>query len=136
MKLTLKNKNMKNLFNRKSILFALCLVMVGNMAIAQDFEWINAIGSKGSDMGFSVATDKDGNSYVIGNASSDSFDFDKTTPGSKVALIGSHDIFFGKYDQEGNFLWAKIIGGNGADYGKGVATDDSGNVFITGYFNS
>jgi hypothetical protein len=48
----------------------------------------------------------------------------------------SPDIFIVKYDTSGNVLWAKSAGGTGTDLCRGVSTDVSGNVFLTGSFSS
>ncbi|MFC2131886.1 hypothetical protein ACFLSQ_10670, partial [Bacteroidota bacterium] len=50
--------------------------------------------------------------------------------------LGSIDIFFAKYDKNGNFLWAKSLGTSGADIPTAVKVDFYGNVFVTGYFGS
>jgi len=37
---------------------------------------------------------------------------------------------------EGDYLWAKRLGGTGGDIGTGIAVDGSGNVYTTGYFEA
>jgi hypothetical protein len=49
---------------------------------------------------------------------------------------GSNDIFLAKYNESGNLIWAKSIGGTSSDWDKAVTTDMSGNVFLTGYTQS
>ena len=36
--------------------------------------------------------------------------------------------------QEDHFRWASFMGGESADFGEGVTTDDQGNAYITGFF--
>jgi hypothetical protein len=82
------------------------------------------------DQASSVATDASGNVFVTGSFLSISF-------GSyHLTNAGGYDIFLVKYDAHGNVLWAKSAGGDGDDRGVSVATDASGNVFVTGYFHS
>jgi hypothetical protein len=45
------------------------------------------------------------------------------------------DIFISKLDQNGNFVWAKKPSCFYGDQANSIATDGSGNVYITGYFN-
>ncbi|MBK8619438.1 MAG: SBBP repeat-containing protein [Anaerolineales bacterium] len=46
------------------------------------------------------------------------------------------DIFVSKLDGNGNFVWAKSMGGAEWDYGKDIALDSSGNVYTTGTFSA
>ena len=38
------------------------------------------------------------------------------------------------FAQAPDWLWAESAGGTISDYGCGIATDDNGNSYITGYF--
>ncbi len=75
--------------------------------------------------GNSVATDLSGNVYVTG----DTFGgLDGNT------LAGNSDFFLSKYDTTGLKLYTQQLGVSGADTsGSSVATDASGNVYVTGY---
>ena len=44
------------------------------------------------------------------------------------------DIFVTKMDVNGNLIWVTQAGGNSNDSGKGIATDDAGNIYIAGIF--
>ena len=45
---------------------------------------------------------------------------------------GESDIFITKLDAQGNFLWAKQIGGTSIDYPGNIAVDANGNVLVGG----
>jgi uncharacterized repeat protein (TIGR01451 family) len=86
-------------------------------------------------LGDGISVDKEGSVYTTGKFFQQNVDFD---PGSGVYLLsstsGSYDPFIQKLDVSGNFVWAKSFGGVGHDYVQDLATDDYGNVYITGYF--
>jgi len=46
------------------------------------------------------------------------------------------DIFIAEYAASGGYLWSRVIGAESDEAGKGVATDPSGNVLVTGYQGS
>jgi hypothetical protein len=46
------------------------------------------------------------------------------------------DIFIAEYGPTGNYLWARVIGADSDEAGKGAATDSAGNVLATGYQGS
>jgi hypothetical protein len=47
-----------------------------------------------------------------------------------------NDMYMVKYDASGNFSWAKSYGGINSDLVYDIATDLTGNICFTGYFNS
>lgn len=80
-----------------------------------------------------VSFDAKGDRYEVGSFKG-SFDFD---PGPGVARLtsqGDWDIFLAKYDEKGNHLWARSIGGRKNDMGSGMAIGKDGDVFMTGWF--
>lgn len=95
--------------------------------------WLWASKTGGSDSGgYGIAVDSSGNSYVTGYFQGTA-GFGSTT----ITSSGSYDIFVAKMDNNGNWLWAKKAGGSGSDYGRGhgLALDNSGNSYVTGYYN-
>jgi Beta-propeller repeat len=76
-----------------------------------------------------------GNRYTIGTFSG-TVDFDPSLAGIKVlASEGSGDsLFISKLDSNGNFVWAKSMGGDSYDYASGIKIDASGNIYTTGSF--
>lgn len=64
-------------------------------------------------------------------------DFDPSAVTYNLTATGSYmDIFFAKYSNTGNFIWAKSIGGGGVeDTPTAMVIDSSNNVYICGYID-
>jgi hypothetical protein len=81
-----------------------------------------------SDYGISIAVDGIGNVYVTGG-------FEGTATFGETSLTSAlSDIFVAKYNSSGTLQWVQQAGGRGADYGKYISVDGSGNVYVTGVF--
>ncbi|HNX89802.1 MAG TPA: SBBP repeat-containing protein, partial [Paludibacteraceae bacterium] len=89
----------------------------------------------GSAWGYSIAIDASGNAYITGNFLG-TVDFDPGAGAVNLSSSGGYDIFIAKYDASGNYIYAKTMGGNGADYGHNIAIDASGNAYLIGFFES
>ncbi len=99
-----------------------------------DLVWAKGIGAGHLDEGKGITVDAGGNVYLTGYFRL-TVDFD---PGSETTELTSnnvYDIFFAKYNSNGNLVWAKGVGGASSDIGKSISMDGSGNVFLTGYFS-
>jgi len=94
--------------------------------------WSKRFGGYVIDEGHSISVDSDSNIYIIGNFYSSTIDFG----GGTLTNAGYQDIFLAKFDSNGNHLWSKSFGGSSYDYGQSVSVDSSGNVYITGWFES
>ena len=92
-------------------------------------QWARSIGGTGTDSGEDIATDSSGNVYVIGQYSGS-----VTIGSTTLTSAGSDDVFVAKYDTSGTVQWARSISGTGPDFGYGIATDSSGNVYVTGRY--
>jgi hypothetical protein len=95
-------------------------------------EWAKSVGAAENDFGYFLALDPSNSVYVTGQMR-DTVDFD---PGPGVSTVGTHgarDAFVLKLDEDGDFLWAKGMGGPGGDAGYSLAADASG-VYTTGFF--
>ena len=96
--------------------------------------WAVSMGGTGSDYGNSISTDSSGNVYTTGSFI-DTVDFDPGPGTLYLSSVGYRDIFIQKLDPNGNFLWARSMGGTSTDYGYSITTDAIGNVYTTGYFS-
>jgi len=86
--------------------------------------------------GRGIAVDADGNAYVTGVTSSGNF---PTTAGAYQVTYGGNqagsggDAFVTKLDPAGSALvYSTYLGGNGSDWGNGIAVDAAGNAYVTG----
>jgi len=94
--------------------------------------WSKRFGGAGEDGGQSISIDSSGNVFITGYFGSSEIDFG----GGQLTYADSFDIFLAKFDNNGNHLWSKGFGGNLNDKGFSVSADRSGNVYITGRFDS
>ncbi|PCH95984.1 MAG: hypothetical protein COB85_04095 [Bacteroidetes bacterium] len=99
-----------------------------------NYQWAKSIGSGGGDHGHSISVDASGNVHITGFFTS-TVDFDPDTGTANLTSIGSSDLFFAKYDNNGNYVWAKSIESTLSSMGHHIIVDTSGNCYITGYFD-
>ena len=71
----------------------------------------------GFDEASSIVVDNSGNVYVTG---------------SSMDMETFWDYATIKYNSNGDSLWVKRYGGDGAEYARSIAVDGSGNVYVTG----
>jgi hypothetical protein len=110
-------------------------MFIAKFAPTGNYLWAKRIGGTGADRGLNIAVDSSGYIYSTGKFSG-TVDFN---PGGQAGVFtsdsNSDDVFISKYTPSGSFLWAKRIGGAGADRGLNIAVDSSGNVYSSGYFS-
>lgn len=83
-----------------------------------------------------VTTDNAGNIYVTSAFRKPSITIGTTVLNNTDVTGLTHDIFVAKYDPSGAFIWASSVGGAREDYSFGLTHASTGNVYITGTFNS
>jgi hypothetical protein len=115
----------------KNVLTIICLFSI-HFLIAQNpnLEWAKNFGNSFSN---SIDVDLSGNIYTTGSFSFTT-DFDPDSGITNHTSVGFKDIFVQKMDAAGHFLWAKAFGGPFDDRSTSCASDNLGNVYITGYF--
>ncbi len=95
--------------------------------------WAHAFGSTSSESGKGIAADNDGNVVVVGSFRN-TVDFDPSAATAELTSAGSGDAFVLKLDANGNFVWAKRIGGFNSDEANAVVTDSDNGIIISGGF--
>ena len=124
----------------------LLLVLKLHFAIAQNvnFEWVNTFQGKLQNevIGNHIATDSKGNVYTAGiykktvNFAAPNGNH-KFTANNDTDIFGKaniYDLFIVKHNSNGNFLWAKTIGGPGTENLSSLAIDAFDNIFLSGKF--
>jgi hypothetical protein len=90
------------------------------------------IGSTGPDFARALATDADGNAYVVSYFAS-TVDFDGGSGVVARTAIGPYDIALTKYATDGSFQWVFVIGGADVDVPFNVKLAPDGALYVTGY---
>lgn len=110
-------------------------VYVQKLDMNGNFLWAVSFGGTGSDRGYDITTDDQGNVYLSGNFTG-TVDFDPGIGVFQRSAQGNWDAFVLKLDFQGNFEWARTFGGGSADYGYAITYSDSGFVYTAGMFQS
>ncbi len=76
------------------------------------------------------------NNVLLGGVFAGTVDFNPSPSATNNLAATSSDGFVVKLNSNGDYVWAIKLGGGGNDYTYGLATGSSGEVFISGYFNS
>lgn len=94
--------------------------------------WGTYYGGSGAESGNSCAVEPSGNVYLAGSSTT-SLGVAVATPGSHQSKFGGYsDAFLAKFTTNGIRLWGTYYGGDGAEGALSCATDNFGNVYITG----
>jgi hypothetical protein len=111
--------------------FIFCALLIPSQTPVASWLWAKGFPVKGVNEGMCCAVDPTGNIISAG--------FMTTTLSCGTVTLsnnGIQDIFVIKQDASGNVLWGQSFGGTSNDIALGVATDASGNIFLTGSFVS
>ena len=92
--------------------------------------WSKVFGSPASEASTDLSVDPDGNLALTG------YEIERVDFGTGPGVgAGTFDIFVASFDVGGNHRWSRHVGSTGVDQGSGVASDASGNVYLTGTFS-
>ena len=118
----------------KKVLAGSALLITAATANAQaNLQWAKNTGGTSADFSYATTVDAAGNVYITGTFYGTA-DFDPGTGVANLTAVDLGDIFVAKYDNNGNYVWAKHMGGNGSNMGNSIAVDAAGNVYTTGFF--
>ncbi|MBK7964292.1 MAG: SBBP repeat-containing protein [Bacteroidetes bacterium] len=106
---------------------------VVKLDINGDLVWAKQLGGTNSDVGRGISINSNGDLFVTGTYRGTA-DLDPSLSAANFTSNGSDDVFIVKLDRNGNFGWAKSIGGSGADLANGIAVDSFSNVIVIGQF--
>jgi hypothetical protein len=99
-----------------------------------NFLWAKQMGGPAGLAGANgIAKDAAGNIYATG-AFTGTVDFDPGLGVTTLTSNGVHDCFITKYDPNGNFIWARSVGGGISDVSYSIKADASNNVLVVGFF--
>lgn len=108
-------------------------VFVAKVSSTGNINWAKAFGDAISDYGQAISIDAFGNVNTSGMFSG-TVDFDPSAATSTLTSFGGSDVFISQLNNNGDYIWAKQLGGTSNDAGAGIATDANGNIYATGNF--
>ena len=96
-------------------------------------QWTKVLGTWKKDFANAVNIDSSGNIYLVGATEKDLVAECKKGNQECDNFAGKDDLFVVKFDSKGKKQWTKQLGTKRNDRATGVATDSSGNIYVTGY---
>lgn len=94
--------------------------------------WVHNASGGAADYSYSASADASGNIFIAGSSSSTSITFGSIT----LVNTGAENMFVVKYDSGGNAVWAKKATGSSNCRPRGITTDATGNILVTGLFQN
>lgn len=114
----------------KNLLLLISISILTCNSIAQQ-NWLTSFGGPTTDEVLDATTDQNGDILMTGYFAGANY-YGTTL----LQSFGSSDIVLIKTTSTGDIIWAINAGGPGADRANSITTDNLGNSYITGYFNT
>lgn len=96
------------------------------------FKWAEESKNGSRGKGISIATDASGNAYLTGEFHSYVISFGVK---NAYSIGGGSDIFLIKFNQTGIAQWLNSYGSSGTDKGNSIAIENTGAIYLTGFYN-
>ena len=111
-------------------------IFIAKYGPSGNLKWVQHFGSNSTreDEAKAICFDNSGNICVTGFFDN-TVDFNFGT-GVNNLTATLRDVFVLKLAPNGNFIWAKSVGGSRIDVGNGITADANNNLLITGYFST
>lgn len=106
---------------------------VMKVSASGDFLWAKTFGGSYWEIIHGMDLDSDGNIYTCGYFYQ-TVDFDPGAETTNLTSEGASDIFIQKLDKDGNFIWAKSMGGTSFDLARRLKVGADGNIYVAGNF--
>jgi len=106
-------------------------IFVAKYDVNGDWQWAVRAGGTLLEYLVGMSVDSSGKVYVTG-----SFQGTASFGTNSVVSNGSYDIFVAKLDNNGDWIWAVGAGGLDFDMGTCIVNDNSGNVYVTGKYQT
>lgn len=116
-----------------AIVSLLFLFNLNSVAQNVNVNWFKSLAGESTINSFDLHVDPFGNSYLTG----DYYGVQDFDPGPGIVNLssqGDRDIFIVKLNGNGDFEWAKSIGGMGIDQGFVIESDSFGSIYLAGVF--
>lgn len=120
-------------------------ILIAKYDPSGNFIWGHLIGGISYDQSWGMKVSTNGDIFITGSIGDETVDFD---PGPGVASFPPippnsnrlNDCFVAKYNTNGQYQWAYVIGDNvdifsDIEQGRGIDIDQNQNVYVTGIFN-
>lgn len=107
------------------------LAFIAKLSNAGVWQWVKTNGGVNGYRDNRIAVDDENNVYITGG-----FEGTKTFGTTTLSSSGSSDIYVVKYDDQGNFIFAKNAGGPLEDRGNDIAFDHDNHLYVTGEFKA
>ncbi len=110
-------------------------IFIQKLDASGNLVWAKSMGGSNFDYGIDITVDVNGNVFTTG-VFKGTVDFDPGTGTFNLTSNGQYDAFVQKLNVSGNLEWAISFGGSDFDYGRSIAIDPYGNIYITGSFRN